>query len=156
MRLKILVFLFGFIGLFMGAGAGGSPNGNDSSPLTNEAGGSAGSSSYFPLEKLVGVYKGIVYGNKWEANTPVTTEFFKGKNGIIIGAYTMKVASGTVEGLLDDIHDEGRNVLTAKWHDNSGSGVLRMVFISEDARRFRGNWGADEQHALMEWTGRKQ
>lgn len=155
MQLRKYVFLLGFMITLAGANAVGSPGDTSLQRPDNSTGAvdPSGDAPFRLLNNLAGVYLGTVRSGGHAI--PISTEFFVDKDGNISGAYTMTESSGIVEGMLYEFRSEGGYTLTATWRDKYGSGALRMIF-SHDGHLFRGFWGPDDQHAMMQWDGTKK
>ncbi len=102
---------------------------------------------------LTGSYQGRVYsGNDLD---PVLTTFYRDEAGQLVGSYAMGEENGLALGELSHFRREGDFTWVADWKDKYGTGVLRMLF-SSNQKVFHGFWGNSSAETYLPWDGVKQ
>jgi len=97
---------------------------------------------------------GTFSGNFFDGadSAPVVTIFLLNEH--YVGAYAFEGESGLEIGKLTNLRTDGSFTVLVDWEDNTGSGVLRMLF-SSDYSTFYGFWGESQEETTLLWNGVK-
>ena len=87
---------------------------------------------------------------------PVSTQLDSASSQAIRGSYTFAESGNVkVSGSLESCAAIRPQVLSCKWRDKYGDGILEMTF-TPDGRAFNGRWSASDQPGKwLAWSGRR-